>query len=161
MTNYTSTMAYILVWDQSRSISIWSTSFEQAPIKESICNAKLYILIVQHLSNKTNHKESFRERPRYFKDISYKLYKEFWRTWKDRLPYIENNSISSANVAWRCGESFGGKKNTPNPSPTLLYKKKKVEQWIKGGSFILECSSISEQCLKHHTVAQNAIWKPI
>lgn len=80
---------YFSVWDQSRSI--WSTSFEQALIKQSIRNAQLYIRIVQHLSDKTNHNESFRERPRYFKDASY-LARGFVCTRKDWLPYIKNNS---------------------------------------------------------------------
>lgn len=124
MTNSMSTMAYILVCGINRDLYLYS--FEQALIKESICNAQLYIHIVQHLSDKTNHNESFRERPRYFKDVSY-LAGGFERTWKDRLPYIENNAISSANVVWSRGESFGRgqkKKNTtPSPSPLNYIKK--------------------------------------
>ncbi len=114
------------------------TSFEQALIKESICNAQLYIHILQHLSDKTNHNDSFRKRPRYFKDVSY-LAGGFERTWKDRLPYIK--TTRSIQLMWRGPVvkvlEEDRKKKTLHPAlPPPLNYIQKVEQWIKRGSFI-------------------------
>lgn len=123
------------------SFTIVSTSFEQA-LKVEHPSRTLYIRIVSPTKWILQRKATI---PQRCKLLS-------WRIWASVkwLPYIENNnSIYLTNMAWcrcECSGREREKKKKPTSNPSPLNYIKKVEQWVKGGSLILECSS--EQCLR-------------